>query len=251
MNNPMAPTIEIQGKYGRIGSITPYDAWEGRKSMEHAKDKVSKVMAICYGREKTKNPEVSWHQALNDRHLSVFEHIPVWRGKDGGMRANSLRHEFDAPMGEAHEFNGGSFHPATSFLVEAPIFVMRQWVRHGIYAITEMSRRYTTHKTVPYAFYGLPKWHRHWDNCMKEFELRIAEGIPLEDARTCLPLELMTKWWWTGYDLDMLHQSEGPLDSDGFCELRESAHAQSAIRCFSTEIKTFLTKKNGGNSWLP
>lgn len=248
----LSPTIEIQGELGRLGSLTPYDSWYARESLENAKETVSKVMAICYGKEITNNPEVSWKQAKTQKHLSVFEHIPVWRDKEGGMKGNSLRKDFGARFHEAEAFNGGSFRPCTTWKVEAPIFVVRQWFRSSIYAITEMSRRYTNEKTKPYTFYGLPEFQDFWAMVMDEFHRRIESGIKLEDARTCMPLELMTEFWWTGYDMDVLHKADPEIeeDSDGFALLRTTPHAQDATRRFASVMKNFLTEKNGGNSWL-
>jgi hypothetical protein len=249
MNPAYTDTMPVMGSQGQLGTIQFFDAWASRKSIVHAKDKVSKVMAICYGREITANPDVSWKQALTNRHLSVFEHIPVWRDVPGGMAANSLRHDFDARLHESEEFTGSSLHPASTMLVTAPFFVVRQWFRHRIYAVTEMSRRYTPSGRVPWEFYGKhTDWH---EKCVEEYEARIACGETIEEARNCMPLETMTKFWWTGYHDDLLHTADesSPMDSDGMCGLRTSAHAQKDIRQYANIIQSVLSKRDEGNTW--
>lgn len=114
-------------------------------------------------------------------------------------------------------------HNAFTFFVEAPIFVFREWHRHRISSINEMSGRYT--KLIP-KFYS-PATSRKmmnvgtsarpemaegtvnqynimvygdetvcrvaWDN----YEMRLEAGISNELARTVLPVSTYSQMYWT------------------------------------------------------
>jgi thymidylate synthase (FAD) len=114
-------------------------------------------------------------------------------------------------------------HNAFTFFAEAPIFVFREWHRHRIASINEMSGRYT--KLLP-KFYT-PASDRKLRNvgtsarpefepgtyeqivhmsisdkriaqaCWDEYETRIALGIANEMARTCLPVSVYSQMYWT------------------------------------------------------
>lgn len=114
-------------------------------------------------------------------------------------------------------------HNAFTFFVEAPIFVFREWHRHRISSINEMSGRYTVLKPKfytpgPYRKMtnigtsarpefdeGTPEQkilmgdsdyivcQTAWD----EYERRLAAGIANELARTCLPVSVYSQMYWT------------------------------------------------------
>lgn len=114
-------------------------------------------------------------------------------------------------------------HTAMTFFVAAPIFVFREWQRHRIASINEMSGRYTKLRPVFYtpaedrnlinvgtsakpefapgnaaqmAFVkaGDKKvFQTAWD----AYEARIDEGIANEIARTVLPVAVYSEMYWT------------------------------------------------------
>lgn len=114
-------------------------------------------------------------------------------------------------------------HNVFTFFVEAPIFVFREWHRHRIASINEMSGRYT--KLLP-KFYT-PSSSRKLQNIgtsarpeMSEgsihqqelmyygdktvsqlawdtYERRLEEGIANELARTVLPLSVYSQMYWS------------------------------------------------------
>lgn len=114
-------------------------------------------------------------------------------------------------------------HNAFTFFVEAPIFVFREWHRHRISSINEMSGRYT--KLLP-KFYT-PNTHRKLQNigssarpefaegshdqkilvqggnrkiaeaAWREYELQINSGVANEVARAVLPVSIYSQMYWT------------------------------------------------------
>ena len=116
-------------------------------------------------------------------------------------------------------------HNAFTFFVEAPIFVFREWHRHRISSINEMSGRYT--KLIP-KFYTFPetrnivmeddgtkmrpRMHVGDEDQIKliqatdqtvaqiawnAYEHRDQAGIVLEAARSVLPLSTYSQMYWT------------------------------------------------------
>ena len=114
-------------------------------------------------------------------------------------------------------------HNAFTFFVEAPIFVFREWHRHRIASINEMSGRYT--ELIP-KFYtpgsdrkmqnvgtsarpefeeGTYEQKRHMETsdrriaqeCWNEYQARRDAGIANELARTCLPVGVYSQMYWT------------------------------------------------------
>lgn len=114
-------------------------------------------------------------------------------------------------------------HNAFTFFAEAPIFVFREWHRHRIASINEMSGRYT--KLLP-KFYtpgpdrkmrnvgtsARPEFVEGTDvqrfgmfagdeqiarNSWAIYESRLEMGIANELARTCLPVSVYSQMYWT------------------------------------------------------
>lgn len=114
-----------------------------------------------------------------------------------------------------HEHYSPFGHCFASFHVKAPIFVARQLVKHKFLRWNEVSRRYVDSEPE---FFDVEEWRgKSKDkkqgsdgvvdyNCdttyrlyaMQEYRVRLSKGIAPEQARTCLPLETMTEWWWSG-----------------------------------------------------
>jgi len=115
-------------------------------------------------------------------------------------------------------------HNAFTFFVEAPIFVFREWHRHRIASINEMSGRYTELLPkfyVPAEDRGLamlenatkmkPEMYIDWDLhsivrrvimrnsevAWNEYQLQLREGVVSEIARIVLPLNIYSQMYWT------------------------------------------------------
>lgn len=108
------------------------------------------------------------------------------------------------------------------FQVEVPIFTARQWVKHRMSSMNEVSGRYTE---LQPRFYTAPAerplvnigtrmkpkfvadedtwatavgWDQTMANaCWEAYQARLAAGIAPEYARNVLPLNIMTQFQWT------------------------------------------------------
>lgn len=138
-------------------------------------------------------------------------------------------------------------HCFASFVVEAPVFVARQLVKHEYLRMSEVSRRYVKGDPV---YYKPATWHgiaedvkqgsgkplenpfsvvgayleavRTADQVYHELLLDVSP----EEARMVLPLCHMTRWWWSG-SLDAFAN---------MCNLRLDPHAQSLTREVAKQI---------------
>lgn len=114
-------------------------------------------------------------------------------------------------------------HNSFTFFVSAPIFVFREWHRHRIASINEMSGRYTKLRPIFYTpgedrkfqnvgTSGAPEMVDGTDEqkrLMKagdelicqlawdEYEQRLRAGISNELARTVLPVSIYSEMYWT------------------------------------------------------
>lgn len=140
---------------------------------------------------------------------------------------------------------GSKESPAHAFLVECPLYVRSQWMRHRSFSYLEMSRRYTKGSKVEWSYYGdiykpedgcpkelqdpiaLREIVNFWEACEQEYHRRLDAGWPNEIARGCMPMEAMTRFWCAGFDRDW----------DAFCKLRQDPHAQPEIRVFADWIR--------------
>ncbi len=137
--------------------------------------------------------------------------------------------------------------------IKMPIFVMRQYIRHRMQSLNEMSARYTQ---LPSEFYIPTEWRKQdiknkqgsvraeWtvdeqnqmtkevtELCDKSYALYqslIDKGVAREMARTVLPINIYTEFY-TSWDLkNLLH----------FITLRDDSHAQLEIQEYGKAIKS-------------
>lgn len=137
--------------------------------------------------------------------------------------------------------------------VKMPIFVMRQWVRHRMQNLNEVSARYTE---LPAEFYIPERWRaqdttnkqgsvvsaainhtentrwlrRTCDECYAIYQQMIKNGVAREMARMILPVNIYTEIYCCWDLKNLLH----------FIKLREDAHAQAEIQEYAKAIKTIL-----------
>lgn len=147
------------------------------------------------------------------------------------------------------------------FHVKLPIFVARQWIRHRTANVNESSGRYSV---IDDEFY-LPEAEsvrlqssRNKQGSEGELELHVAQGVrnrfhdvsgaafaaysealglgvARELARTVLPLNAYTQWYWKIDLHNLLH----------FLKLRTDRHAQAEIRAYATVLEEIVA------SWVP
>ena len=145
-------------------------------------------------------------------------------------------------------------HQTISFHIRAPIFVLRQWMKHQVgCAWNEMSLRYVEHDGSawkPEQWRGMPpksikqgsgdpiarqdEAHEIYasalDSVFKAYEDLLALGVAREQARMILPMSTLTECWWTCSLQAALH----------FLRLRSASDAQSEIQWFADEVRKII-----------
>lgn len=139
--------------------------------------------------------------------------------------------------------------------IKLPIFVMRQYVRHRMQNLNELSARYTE---LPNEFYLPSEWRiqdtknkqgsvnpelvkdAEWqkrqtnklfmvcDLAYKVYEEMLADGVAREMARMVLPINIYTEIYACWDIKNLLH----------FITLRDDAHAQAEIQQYGKAIKS-------------
>lgn len=134
------------------------------------------------------------------------------------------------------------------FRLRFPVFVARQWVRHRTASLNECSARYTEVKDE---WWNQETWYTQsesnkqgsgekvedsaacWEiadsactDSFKAYQELLARGVSREDARTVLPLSMMTEWIWKVDLHNLMH----------FLKLRMHPHAQHQIREMATVL---------------
>lgn len=145
--------------------------------------------------------------------------------------------------------------------VKMPIFVARQWVRHRMASINEMSARYSELDKEFYfpdpsvmglqdtknrqgrtgevggdvAALILESLKGKCDGAYEEYQSYLKDGLARELARMVLPLNIYTQWYWKIDLHNLLH----------FLGLRMDKHAQHEIRVYANVIGDLVAK------WCP
>lgn len=141
------------------------------------------------------------------------------------------------------------------FHVKAPIFVQRQWIRHRMANVNEISGRYSVINPefyYPKEIYDQGKMNKqmsgnkieckntnelfqnYMSNSMKQYniyKLLVDKGVSREMARIGLPQNMYTEFYWS-IDLHNLLN---------FIRLRSAYNAQSEIKEYSDAMKDLIT----------
>lgn len=141
-------------------------------------------------------------------------------------------------------------HASVQFHIKAPLFVIRQWMKHQVgCAWNEISGRYVEfdveyyfpsnwreqHEQNKQGSTGSIKDQPRADSVYQQgcvdaianyYEL-LAAGVCKEQARMVLPLSLYTECYWTASLQAILH----------FLELREDEHSQWEIRQYAAAVR--------------
>ena len=163
--------------------------------------------------------------------------------EDRGLIRYLMRHDHTTPF----EMIVLKFH------IKAPIFVVRQWLRHRTASVNEESARYSivreefhdppvsdvgfqskdnkqgrSQEPVPQEiverFLRFLKEDR--DTAYEHYEQFLQDNIARELARTVLPLSTYTQFYWQMNLHNLFH----------FLHLRMDAHAQKEIRDFANQV---------------
>jgi thymidylate synthase (FAD) len=167
--------------------------------------------------------------------------------RDGGLIRFLMRDHHGSP------FEHGYFR----FIVKAPIFVVREHHRHRAgHSYNEWSGRYSkmeaefyipdfvrtqVGKPGAYSFEPVDPSVRDTtraeiescaENAFEAYERMMGAGVAKEVARSVLPLNLFTKYYWSCNPRSLMH----------FCSLRNSEFAQYEIRQYARAAETFLER---------
>lgn len=224
--------VELESRLGRVGSIQSFDLWKFRESREAMIEGVAQIASLSYGNDAAKNPQQLFDRIISLGHLSCLEFVPI--GFSGASLPYSSYRTVDSDSWkfDVKDFKWVSDYKATGFLVECPVFVARQWMRHRSFSYLEMSRRYVKDSKVPVKFYGEDRAdsvERRIYSYVRDYinEIATDNNEPAELARRVIPVGMMTKFYVGGFDRDW-HK---------FVALRADAHAQPEIRVFAEHIK--------------
>ncbi|MBL7013468.1 MAG: FAD-dependent thymidylate synthase [Candidatus Marinimicrobia bacterium] len=169
--------------------------------------------------------------------------------QDRGLIRYLMRHRHTTPF-EMVEFK---------FHCKMPIFVARQWVRHRTANINEYSLRYSEARDE---FYIPKPEHIQFQSALNkqgrsgevpaELKQKVLDyfkensersfslyqelneaGVARELARSLLPVNIYTEWYWKNDLHNLLH----------FIGLRSDGHAQYEIRVFSDAMAHYVKEK--------
>lgn len=171
-----------------------------------------------------------------------------------GKKAEKIRPRDERLINYLWEHNHSSpfRHATLQFHIKAPIFVLRQWMKHQVgCAWNEISGRYVE---FDYEFYT-PNHFRvqskdnkqgsegeidpitekqaqeiYWntcDNAMQSYSALLNMGVAKEQARMVLPLNLYSECYWTASLQAVMH----------FLKLREDTHSQWEIQEYARAVR--------------
>lgn len=117
------------------------------------------------------------------------------------------------------------------FHVKAPIFVVRQWMRHRIgVSYNEQSARYSkmnldfyTPRQIKACEKSTHDYRKVLEQCGLLYQAMLNEGIKREEARCILPVSLYTTFYFSCNLNSLFH----------FAELRYDSHAQWEIQQYA------------------
>jgi thymidylate synthase (FAD) len=157
-----------------------------------------------------------------------------------------------------HEHTSPFRHVQLQFHIKAPVFVLRQWMKHQVgCAWNEISGRYVTfdqevwtpaawREQSPLVKQGsgadledgsdaAELYASAMRNSFNAYEALLALGVAREQARLVLPLSLMSECYWTASLQAVLH----------FLRLRQDGHAQAEIRAYADAIRELVKQVDG------
>ena len=160
----------------------------------------------------------------------------------------------------SHEHTSPFRHVQFQFHVKAPVFVLRQWMKHQVgCAWNEISGRYVQFEHEAWspdawraqadkvkqgsagpmaeddALRAQMIYDRAVEASFKAYEELLSAGVCKEQARACLPLSLMSECFWSCSLHALIH----------FLKLRLDHHAQLEIRCFAEAVRESVSAVEG------
>ncbi len=150
-------------------------------------------------------------------------------------------------------------HNAFRFHIRAPIFVVREWMRHRVGSFNEFSMRYAkatddfyvpevedvrTQVGKPGAYSFEPveaelaeqtrdELQAVYEQAYETYERLVELGVARELARSVMPVGAYTEFYWTVNARALMN----------FVSLRANENAQREIRRYAEAVETFLAEK--------
>ena len=144
-------------------------------------------------------------------------------------------------------------HQSVTFLVEAPLYVAREWMRHRTQSFNEISMRYTSDPSdtyyIPEVFRAQAAKNRQASEgqVLNQTEARLAYGTALSRAKSCyddliamgvareiargvLPTSMVTRFYSTANLRNWAH----------WYKLRSTEDAQLEIRYYASKVDALL-----------
>ena len=168
----------------------------------------------------------------DEQKITDIAGLSVGRMPDGKPRPKLIKHLLTAdPNPHMTPFENAG----VTLMIKAPIFVVRQWMRHRTHAYNERSLRYCQPKDfyVPTCLDDKDRDHYIF-SCAASVDFYndlMGRGVSKEVARGVLPLSTMTVFSDT-MNLRALIE---------FLRLRDEAHAQAEIREYAQTIRELVT----------
>ncbi|RME45771.1 MAG: FAD-dependent thymidylate synthase [Chloroflexi bacterium] len=185
--------------------------------------------------------------SLRRESLSLADMTEEQIAKDQGLLNRLMRDKHTSPFE----------HAVFQFRIRAPIFVVRQWMRHRFSSYNEESGRYVklvdefylpdrlrirVGKAMDYSFepiddernaYFRKRIGELYEEARALYEEMLEAGIAREHARIVLPVAQYTTFFWTVNALSLMN----------FLNLRNSEHAQYEIRQYARAIEDIFAQK--------
>lgn len=207
----------------------PVQAQRHEPTIDPLKDGISAVSLIRHSGSDV--------DVVNAARVSFGKYVTETSERDKKLINFLMQHDHTSPFE----------HNQLSFRIKAPIFVVRQWMRHRMNSYNEISYRYVQ---APTEFY-VPKNWRYQDTQNKQasvgafenkeldkkyrdqiaqayatYEELLASGVSRELARTVLPVCTYTEFIFTCNLLSLMN----------FLRLRLAHGAQYEIRCYAAAM---------------
>jgi thymidylate synthase (FAD) len=188
------------------------------------------------------------HMVVQAARISNGAAKPEWRGAPDERLIYYL-----AEHGHMTPFEHNSF----TFYVKAPIFVIREWMRHRTFSYNERSARYKElladfwmpeHPRIPdpknrqgsirveddtLSDMLTEKMGDAYEGAYEVYEELLEAGIAREVARAILPVGTYSEMYVTGNFRNWMH----------FCDLRGSVDAQREIQVYADAILEMISQK--------
>lgn len=164
-----------------------------------------------------------------------------------------------------HDHTSPFEHTQLSFRIKAPLYVVRQWMRHRMNSYNEISYRYVK---APLEFYVPTRWryqdkvnrqasygefadaeldaayHNLIQQSIATYQQLLDAGVCREQARGVLPLCTYTEFIYTCNLHSFMHFINLRIKQDAQYEIRQYAHAllACALPHFPASLEAFIEK---------